>query len=705
MNRRASSDGAVEAGTRPAANGALPPAVGDSRLTDLLHDRLRFESLLARLSATFIHLPAEEVDGRIEQGLREIVEFLRLDRSTLCQFSEDGSELVATHSHSVAGIAPFPPVDLAATFPWYTSMIRRGEVMRFARLPDELPPEAVRERAYCADTGFRSHLIVPFTVGDKVLGGIGFGSFRDYHGWPDDLVQGLQLMGEIFANALARKRADLALRESEGRFRAMADTAPVMVWMSGPDKLRTYFNRTWLDFTGRPLSREVGGGWTEGVHPDDLPGCLRTYTIAFDGRQDFRMEYRLRRFDGAYHWILDTGVPRSDADGTFKGYIGSCIDISDQKRVEADLRESEERLRHLLESTHAIPWVASATTWRITYVGPQAARLLGYPPADWYADRFWVDHIHPDDRDWAVAFCLDRSQHTTDYEFEYRMVAADGRAVWLQDIVNVVVEDGKPRELRGFMIDVTARRRAEEDSRRSREQLARVGRASLLGELAATIAHEVNQPLCAIVANAQAATRLLANGNPDVGEVREALQDISRDGQRASGVIARVRGTLQQAPAPRSPVQVNDIIREVFALLQDDLARRGVWVRLDLDEGLPQVPADRGQVQQVILNLLSNGADAMAGMPPGAHELAIRSAGAAGGVTVAVTDSGVGIDAPDRERIFDAFFTTKPGSMGMGLAICRSIVEAHGGRIGVPVTVGSGTTIQFSLPGTPGDHS
>jgi len=645
------------------------------------------------------------VDGQIEAALQRIVELLGLDRSTLCQFSEDGTRLVATHSYSVPGIPPFPPVDLAQVFPWYAGMIRRGQVMRFARLPDDLPAEAVSERAYCVDTGFRSHLIVPFMVADRFLGGIAFGSFRQYHDWPDDLVQSLQLVGEIFANALARKRADIAVRESEGRFRAMADTAPVMVWMAGPDMLCTYFNRTWLAFTGRPLASEVGDGWTEGVYPDDLPRYRVTYASAFDARQDFRMEYRLRRFDGAYHWILDTGVPRSDADGTFKGYIGSCVDISDQKRVEADLRDSEERLRHLLESTHAIPWVADATTWRITYVGPRAGRLLGYPPADWYADGFWVNRLHPDDRDWAVALCLDRSRHATDYEFEYRMVAADGRPVWVHDIVNVVVEDGKPRTLRGFMIDVTARRRAEEDSRRSREQLARVGRASLLGELAATIAHEANQPLCAIVANAQAATRLLADGEPNVGEVREALHDISRDGQRASGVIARVRGTLQQAPAARAPVQVNDVIREVFALLHDDLARRGVSVRLDLGEDLPRVPADRGQVQQVVLNLVSNGADAMTGMPPGAHELAVRSAGAAGGVTVAVTDSGVGIDAADRERIFDAFFTTKPGSMGMGLAICRSIVEAHGGRIGAPVDVGRGTTIQFSLPGTPGDHS
>jgi PAS domain S-box-containing protein len=495
----------------------------------------------------------------------------------------------------------------------------------------------------------------------------------------------------------------VVLPEAEERFRLLADAAPVMVWMAGTDKLCTYFNKHWLAFTGRPMERELGQGWSEGVHPDDFERCLEAYARAFDARRDFRMEYRLRRFDGEYRWVLDTGVPRCEADGAFEGYVGSCIDITDQKRVEDALRESEARLRVLLESTSAIPWVADAESWRITYVGPQATRLLGYPTDVWYQDGFWADHIHPEDREAAIAFCREHSACDTDFELEYRMVAADGRSVRLHDVVNVVAENGRPTVIRGFLIDVTARRQAEDESRTLREQMARVGRVSMMGELAASIAHEVNQPLCAIVSNAQAAQRLLSGEGLDVDEARLALRDIIQDGQRASAVLARIRGFLQQAPPKHGPVDVNDLIREVLALVRSELARKGIALKLDLAPALPAVLGDRVQLQQVILNLLSNGADAH-GDARGEPELIVRSiADTAGAVTVAVQDAGVGLDVKTLERIFDAFVTAKPGHLGMGLAISKSIVTAHGGRIEAQANAGRGMTFRFTLPAIPED--
>ena len=548
-------------------------AVDDrSRLRDMLGERLEFEMLIAHLSTTFINVPAENVDEEIERGLREAVEFLGIDRGGLAQFSEDGQELWMTHSHNTPGIEPFPRLNIAPLWPWYTAQMRRGEVLRLSRLPEELPPEAGPEAAYCRQKGLKAHLGIPFNVGNKIIGGLGFASFRRPRDWPDRLVANLQLVAEIFANALARKRADLALREREARFRVLSDAAPVMVWMSGRDKRCTYFNRPWLEFTGRTLERELGDGWSEGVYPGDLQRCLSTYVNAFDARQDFRMEYRLRRADGAYRWVLDIGAPRYDAAGAFEGYIGSCIDVTDQ-------------------------------------------------------------------------------------------------------------------------------RSAAEEAQQLREQLTRAGRLITVGEVTASIAHEVNQPLCAIVSNAQTVQRMLTSEAVDLAEVREAVEDIAADGLRASAVLARIRNLLRRSTAERTRLDVNELVREVHAVVQAQLARRHIAVTFELAEGLPPAFGDRVQLAQVIVNFITNAIDAMDNVVPDSRDLVIRTSLAQDdGVTVAVEDSGVGLKVQNPKDLFAALYTTKPDGLGMGLAICKSIVENHGGTIWASSNARCGATFQFSLP-------
>lgn len=314
-----------------------------------VRERLRFETLLAELSGTFVNLPAGRVDAAIETAMRRLVEFLGVDRGGMAELQPAKKQLVMTHSYHLPWAPPDTHTILDRALPWYTGAIRRGEVLRLRTLPDDLPPDAVLEREYCLQVGLKSHVMIPFKVEGVVVGAIGFASFRRSHDWPDDLVQRLRLVGEIFANALARKRAEIVLAESEARFRLMAESAPVMVWVSGPDKLCSYFNKHWLDFTGRALGQQLGDGWSAGIHPDDFERCLQTYREAFDARRAFRMEYRLRRFDGEYRWVLDTGGPRFGTDGTFEGYIGSCIDITDQKQVEAALRAREQSLRQTRE--------------------------------------------------------------------------------------------------------------------------------------------------------------------------------------------------------------------------------------------------------------------------------------------------------------------------------------------------------------------
>jgi len=223
-----------------------------------------------------------------------------------------------------------------------------------------------------------------------------------------------------------------------------------------------------------------------------------------------------------------------------------------------------------------------------------------------------------------------------------------------------------------------------------------------MGQLTASISHEVNQPLCAIVTNAQAPLRLLTRESFDLAEAREALQDICQAGQRASAVVTRIRSFLQKTPVQRSPLDINAVVREVATLMRADLARRGVPVKLELAEMLPTVLGDRIELQQVMLNLMANGADAVDHVTGAERELVVRTGReAAGTVTVAVSDSGVGIGPDQMGRVFEPFFTTKPGNLGVGLAICKSIVEAHGGQITVRPNTGPGATFQFTVPTAP----
>src|SRR5438105_10253310 len=367
-----------------------------------------------------------------------------------------------------------------------------------------------------------------------------------------------------------RRRAEAELRESEARFRLVADSAPVMIWMSGTDKFCTYFNKPWLDFTGRSIDRELGNGWAEGVDPEDLQRCLDTYTQAFDRREAFRMEYRLRRHDGEFRWVLDIGAPRCNPDGSFAGYIGSCIDVTEQRRSDEQLRQAQ-------------------------------------------------------------------------------------------------------------------------------EDLDRVTRVVAMGELVAAIAHEVNQPLAAIVTNGNFCLRLLASVTPNFDKLREAISEIVNDGTRASTVISRIRALLQKGAPERVAVDINEIIQEVAVLLRSALTRNRVSLRTYLASDLPCVLGDRVQLQQVLINLVMNGIEAMRSVTQRPRHLHIKSARKDNEVLVQVQDSGEGLDRQQAEHIFEPFFTTKPQGIGMGLSISRSIVESHGGRLWAE-SDSKGAVFQFTLP-------
>jgi PAS domain S-box-containing protein len=380
------------------------------------------------------------------------------------------------------------------------------------------------------------------------------------------------VMRARWRRAKERLANQLALEQSESRFLTMANAAPMMIWMSGPERLCTFFNKSWLEFTGRSLEQELGNGWAEGVHRDDYERCLRIYFESFEARRRFTMEYRLRRRDGVHCWVLKHGVPRLAADGRFLGYIGSAIDIS--------------ALKH-----------------------------------------------------------------------------------------------------------------AEREVTRQRDELAHLSRVTLLGELSGALAHELNQPLTAILSNAQAAQRFLGRQEIDLGEVRAILDDIVSEDRRAGEVIHRLRLLLKKGEMQRQPLDANDLVQEVLNLLHSDLVHHSVAVEVEFAARLPHIDGDRVQLQQVLLNLVMNACDAMTGNNGDERRLELRTQSLeANSVRISACDHGPGIPAEVVERIFEPFFTTKPHGLGFGLSMCRTIVTAHGGRLWAENNKTRGATFHLDMP-------
>ena len=816
-------------------------------------------------------------------------------------------------------------------------------------------------------------------------------------------ASGKQFMNyAIYRDITERKRAEEQLRESEARFQAMADNAPVLIWTTDTDGLCNYFSKPWLDFTGRTMEQEVGMGWAEGVHPDDVHLYYDDFLPAFHARKPFRMEYRLKRADGEYRWVVESGVPRY-AGGEFAGYIGSNIDITDRKQAETCLaaekrilehvakgdplseiltslcRMAEEqavgvlasillleddRLRHgagpslpqsymdavdgasigpsagscgtaayrgeqvIVEDIASDPlWVDYrelalphgiracwstpvfssqhkviatlemyyceprqpcaheqevieqithlagvaierklaqdalrrneaylAEAQRVSHIGSFACkpntnryaywsqenyRIWGFDPQQGLPNRdMTVQRLHPEDRERTIKDISDAVDQGRDYSVEGRIVLPDGtirhihslghlvlstsgelvevvgthlditdrkraeqalrrsetylteaqrltqtgswawnlrtgelfwsretfriyeidpdtnttwsQASWSRFLERVHPEDrakisqqatmesteknwaaseiefrvvvpdgtikhihaisyrvaddsGDTTEVMGTIMDVTERKRAETEREKLHQleaDLARINRVSMMGELAASLAHEIKQPISAAAINAGTCSTWLANNEPNIEEARQAASRMILDVTRASEIIGRVRSIFKKGESHREMIDVNEVIREMIGLLRNEAGRQSISIQTDLAEDPPIILADRVQLQQVFMNLSLNAIDAIkeTGMP---GVLTIKSQRTPDGSLLAsVIDTGVGLPGEQADKIFDAFFTTKTQGTGMGLSISRSIIESHGGRLSATANSDRGTTFQFTLPGT-----
>jgi two-component system sensor kinase FixL len=489
------------------------------------------------------------------------------------------------------------------------------------------------------------------------------------------------------------RRIQGSLHESERRFRDMADNAPVMIWLAGIDGSCEFFNKGWLDFTGRALSQERGDGWVLSVHADDRQRVLAIYHSSIAARCEFEIDYRLRRRDGVYRWILDRGVPRYGDRAEFVGFIGSAIDVTDRRRQESALRQSEERYRAVVDSQTEL--VCRFTPkLSLTFVNEAYCRFLGRPRDELLGEK--LDALFPADTRVELARCV---QHAVSGagpgEWQCEVTFPAGTRGWQHWTCRAIDGAGEvPDELQAIGHDITDRKRAEEVQRR----LAHTSRLAAVGELTAMVAHEVNQPLCAILSNAEAAEILLARENPPLDTIREIIRDIRDDDLRADEVIRGLRSLVGRREIQIRPVDINHTIGLVLRLVSGDALFRRVRIQPMLDEGLPLVAADLPQIEQVLLNLIVNAMDAMQATPETTRELSIQTRQTEDGyVEIAVVDNGCGIPPARLPELFDSFFTTKPEGMGIGLSIARWIVLAHGGRIWAVNGAQGGAEFRFTL--------
>jgi PAS domain S-box-containing protein len=499
-----------------------------------------------------------------------------------------------------------------------------------------------------------------------------------------------------------RKLGEEALSESEARFRTVANTAPVMIWMSGVDKLCTFFNKPWLEFTGRTVEQEMGNGWAEGVHPDDLQRCLKIFTEAFDARQPFVMRYRLRRHDGEYRWISDHGVPRYDAQKNFAGYIGSCVDVTELINKEEALREFEERVVLAAQAAHLGVWEMDTATNEI-WMSDSAVSLFQFDPDTRLNHAVLQDRVHPEDRSLRDAAVKDAIETRGEYEIEYRVVLPDGTVRWIGARGRCVAgKNGKGPRLIGVSIDITPRKLAEAEAARNREELGHLSRVAAMGELAASIAHELNQPLSGITINASTAQRLIDHGDVDLGELRDVLSDIVADGRRAGEVIRGIQHMVKKGRPGRQRVDLNDVVTNVARMVNPNAILRSCNLETLLEPNLPDIEANPVQLQQVLLNLIINAFDAVQDTPVGRRKVVVATErNGDGTIRTSVRDYGTGIPEEMRERVFEQFFTTKANGVGMGLAIARSIVKSHGGSIAVENVDGGGACFHLTFPASP----
>src|SRR5579864_649806 len=508
---------------------------------------------------------------------------------------------------------------------------------------------------------------------------------------------------ELKVEIAERKRTEEKLRQSETY---LAEAQRLSGTGSWARLTATGEMRYWSEECFRVLGFDPHDGpprfdaFLQRLHPDDRAKVREISEKAGREKADYEIDYRIVHPGGEIRDIHVVGHPVLGPSGDLVEFVGTVMDVTERKRAEEKVRQSEAYLAEAQKLTHTGSWAWDVAGKRALHLSDEWFRIYGFDSNEGMpAWNQRLQRIHPDDRARQQQEIFRAISEKSDYDIEYRILLPGGAVKHVHSVGHPVMDDsGNLVQFIGSTTDITERKQAEEALRQAQADLARISRITTMGELTASLAHEVNQPIAAAVTDANTCLRWLNRDQPDMEEARQAALRVVKDATRAAEVISRTRLLFKKGAPQSELVDMNEVIHEMLALIIGDMSRRSISVRIELADDLPQITGDRVQLQQVLMNLMMNGIDAMKDSN-GTRELIVNSQRADNQqIMVTISDTGVGLPPQHADKIFNAFFTTKPNGTGMGLRISRSIIESHGGHLWAENNSPQGASFHLTLP-------
>lgn len=504
----------------------------------------------------------------------------------------------------------------------------------------------------------------------------------------------LEFAGAVI-DITAAKQAEERIRRSEKELRTLVEAIPAYSGTSLPDGSIDFVSHSWLDYSGQTKEEAMRRGWADTIHPDDADRALAKIQAGLIAGEPVEEEFRCRRADGVYHWFMNRSIPLRDDEGRILKWYGILFDINALKETESALQTREHELLGIIETIPSMLW-STSPTGEPTHL---SKRILEYFGASFeeFVKHGWQSFIHPDDREKTTKAFFRAIDTGESYSVVHRLRRADGEYRWHHARGEPLRDPhGKIIQWYGLSIDIDEQTRAEDHLRDTRIKLANASRIATVAELSASIAHELNQPLMAVHGNAQAARRWMAANPPNLTETNASIERILRDIRSADETMQHIRALFKHEPFEKKSANIPELMSEAVRLLYEDPKKRGVLIDWYFDGHLPTVSVDPIQIQQVLCNLITNAIEAMEGSRVPLIVKVRAAVTNQNEMLIQVIDKGPGID--NAERIFDAFVTTKENGMGIGLAVSRSIVEAHNGRLWAENNPDGGATFSLALP-------